>query len=122
MPGSTGHVQVAGEAAFGAREELEVVKAGYARNRAVLAETLPALGLPVMPMDGAFYCYVDVTKYTNDSMEFCKKALREASVAMTPGVDFDREEGARGLRISYAGSEADIVESMRRLRQWLAPR
>lgn len=113
--------QVAGEAAFGARAELEAIKAGYARNRAVLAEALPELGLPVMPMDGAFYAYVDVSRYTNDAMDFCRRALREAGIAMTPGLDFDREEGHRAVRISYAGSESDIRTAVARLRTWLSP-
>ncbi|MCA0421990.1 MAG: aminotransferase class I/II-fold pyridoxal phosphate-dependent enzyme [Proteobacteria bacterium] len=111
--------QVAGIAAFDATEELEVIKTGYARNRAVLGEALPALGLPVMPMDGAFYAYVDVTKYANDSMEFAKRALREAGVAMTPGLDFDRAEGSRFVRMSYAGSEADILKAVDRLTGWV---
>ncbi len=111
--------QIAGEAAFGATEELERVKSGYARNRSILLEALPALGLSLMPMDGAFYAYADVSKYSNDSMDFSRRALREAGVAITPGLDFDRQEGSRFIRISYAGSEADIVKSVARLGKWL---
>ena len=37
--------QVAAEAAFDATEELEAVMAGYARNRELLLNDLPALGL-----------------------------------------------------------------------------
>lgn len=111
--------QIAGVAAFDAREELEVIKQGYARNREILKEALPRLGLPHLPMDGAFYAYADVTRYTNDSMEFCRRALREAGVGITPGLDFDREEGNRYVRISYAGSEADIATAVERLGGWL---
>ncbi|HRJ69608.1 MAG TPA: aminotransferase class I/II-fold pyridoxal phosphate-dependent enzyme [Beijerinckiaceae bacterium] len=111
--------QIAGQAALGARAELEAIKASYARNRGLLAEALPKLGLPVLPMDGAFYAYVDVSRYSNDSMDFSRRALREAGVALTPGVDFDREEGHRAVRISYAGSEADIATAVARLETWL---
>lgn len=114
--------QIAGIAAFEARDDLEVIKADYARNRAILGEALDALHLPVMPMDGAFYAYADVTKYSNDSMDFCRRALREAGVAMTPGLDFDRQEGSRSVRLSYAGSESDILKAVSRLKNWLGGR
>jgi aspartate/methionine/tyrosine aminotransferase len=110
--------QVAALAAFDATEELEEIKASYARNRARLMEALPALGLTVLPMDGAFYAYCDAARVTNDSMDFCRRMLREAGVAATPGADFDRARGARFLRFSFAGSEADIEEGIKRLRGW----
>lgn len=111
--------QVAAIAAFDATEELEAIKAGYAHNRAALMEALPALGLNPLPMDGAFYAYCDIGRFSNDSMQFSKKALHEAGLAITPGLDFDRQEGHRYVRLSYAGSESDIVEGIRRLKAWL---
>ncbi len=113
--------QVAAISAFEAGEELEAIKAGYARNRAVLMEALPALGLKPLPMDGAFYAYCDIGRFSNDSMAFSKKALHEAGLAITPGLDFDRSEGHRFVRLSYAGSEADIIEGVARLKRWLGP-
>ncbi|HEX5868391.1 MAG TPA: aminotransferase class I/II-fold pyridoxal phosphate-dependent enzyme [Beijerinckiaceae bacterium] len=112
--------QVAAQAAFDAAEELEAVKAGYARNRAMLLEELPRLGLGEMhPVDGAFYIYADVARFTNDSVAFCKRLLEEAGIAATPGLDFDALEGAHHLRLSFAGSEADCREALRRLKGWL---
>jgi aspartate/methionine/tyrosine aminotransferase len=111
--------QIAAAAAFEAIPGLEEVKAGYARNRARLMEALPGLGLSPLPMDGAFYAYCDIGRFSNDSMTFSKKALHEAGIAITPGLDFDRGEGHRFVRISYAGSEADIAEGVKRLKDWL---
>lgn len=111
--------QVAATAAFDATEELEAIKAGYGRNRAILREALPAIGLKPLPMDGAFYAYCDIGRFSNDSMAFSKKALHEAGLAITPGLDFDRSEGNRFVRLSYAGSEADIIEGVKRLKGWL---
>jgi aspartate/methionine/tyrosine aminotransferase len=45
--------------------------------------------------------------------------LEEAGVAATPGVDFDPIEGAHYLRFSFAGSEEDCREAVRRLAGWL---
>jgi aspartate/methionine/tyrosine aminotransferase len=112
--------QVAALAAFEATEELEAVKASYARNRAMLIEELPRLGITEMhPVDGAFYVYADVARFTNDAVAFSKRMLEEAGVAATPGADFDAEEGAHYLRFSFAGSEEDCREAVRRLRGWL---
>jgi aspartate/methionine/tyrosine aminotransferase len=111
--------QVAATAAFEAYEELEAIKAGYAKNRAILREALPAIGLAPLPMDGAFYAYCDISRFSNDSMAFSKKALHEAGIAITPGLDFDRSEGNRFVRLSYAGSEADVIEGVKRLKGWL---
>jgi aspartate/methionine/tyrosine aminotransferase len=112
--------QIGATAAFQAQDELEQIKAGYARNRAILLEALPRLGLPPLPMDGAFYAYCAIARYSNDSMEFSRKALREAGLAITPGLDFDRLNGQGFVRLSYAGSEADIVKAVQRLEAWLA--
>ena len=112
--------QVAAEAAFDARDELEATRASYARNRACLMEHLPRIGLGNFhPVDGAFYVYIDIGHLTNDSSDFCKRMLHEAGVAATPGLDFDRDRGAHTMRLSFAGSEADIVEGVARLTRWL---
>jgi aspartate/methionine/tyrosine aminotransferase len=52
-------------------------------------------------------------------MEFAKRMLSEIDVAATPGLDFDPLEGHRSLRMSYAGSEAEIVEAVERMAGWL---
>lgn len=111
--------QIAGLAAFDATDELEAIKDGYERNRAMLAAELPGMGFSLLPMDGAFYAYADVSRFTNDSLDFCRRLLREAHVAITPGVDFDREEGNRFVRISYAGSAQDIARALDRIGEWV---
>jgi aspartate/methionine/tyrosine aminotransferase len=112
--------QVAALAAFDAIDELEDVKAGYARNRALLLEELPRVGLTEMhPVDGAFYIYADIARFTNDSIAFCKRMLDETGIASTPGLDFDPIEGAHYLRLSFAGSENDCRETVARLATWL---
>ena len=45
--------------------------------------------------------------------------LREAGVAAAPGPDFDHTRGNRYTRLSFAGTEADIVEGIDRLARWL---
>jgi aspartate/methionine/tyrosine aminotransferase len=112
--------QIAALRAFDAGAELEEIKAGYARSRALLLERLPQIGLAdFAPPDGAFYVYADVSRFTGDSLAFCKRMLEEAGVATTPGVDFDRDRGARSVRFSYAGPESEIRLGLDRLAEWL---
>ncbi|AMS42233.1 aminotransferase class I/II-fold pyridoxal phosphate-dependent enzyme [Aminobacter sp. NyZ550] len=112
--------QVAAIEAFNVTDELEVIKARYAWNRELLAKRLPELGFSfAAPMDGAFYAFCDVSRLTNDSMEFASRMLAEAHVAATPGRDFDPLAGHRFMRFSYAGSHDDMIESMDRLERWL---
>ena len=112
--------QVAACAAFDATEELDRVKEGYRQNARLLAERLPAIGFTIAsPMDGAFYAYVDASRFTNDSMEFCHNMLSEIDVAATPGRDFDPVDGHKTIRFSYAGSYADMEEALDRIAVWL---
>ena len=111
--------QIAAEAAFEGRSELETIKHGYEDNRKILIEGLPKAGLAkFLPVDGAFYLYADVSEFSNDSLDFAKRLLEEAHVAATPGVDFDRTRGNRFLRFSYCGPEADMVAAAERLKGW----
>jgi aspartate/methionine/tyrosine aminotransferase len=112
--------QRAAVAAFDATEELETIKAGYARNRAALLSRLPPIGFDEMlPVDGAFYVYASVARFTNDALDFASRMLNEAGVAATPGPDFDHARGHRYMRFSFAGTEADIAEGIERLAHWL---
>jgi len=117
---SAPHVcQVAAEAAFDCAAELDGNVARYRRARDHLLRALPEAGFPdIAAADGAFYIYADVGARTNDSTAFCARMLAEVGVAATPGVDFDRTRGARTVRFSYCGPEADMVEAAGRLRHF----
>jgi len=112
--------QVAAEAAFDGRKEMEAVKRGYVENRRILIESLTKAGLDrFLPADGAFYLYADVSRFSDDSLAFAKKMLEEAHVAATPGVDFDPVRGKHFVRFCYAGSAADMHEAVERIARWL---
>jgi aspartate/methionine/tyrosine aminotransferase len=112
--------QVAAEAAFDGRDEMEAIKRGYLENRRILIDGLPKAGLTkFLPADGAFYLYADVSDFTSDSFEFAKRMLEEAHVAATPGVDFDPFHGKNFIRFCYARSEGDMREAVARIARWL---
>src|SRR5947209_10345447 len=112
--------QVAAEAAFDGREEMEKVKRGYEENRRILIAGLPQAGLRTfLPADGAFYLYADVSEFTSDSFHFAKQMLEQAHVAATPGIDFDPINGRRYIRFCYARSADDMREAVARISRWL---
>ena len=116
-------MQAGAIAAFDDYAALDAEAARYRENRDILTSCLPQDFLGDMaPSDGAFYLYVDISKLgmtTPDSIAMAEAMLNETHVAVTPGVDFDTVEGHRHLRLSYAGSTADMKEASRRINDWL---
>ena len=116
-------MQAGAIAAFDDYAALDAEAARYRENRDILTSRLPQDFLGDMaPSDGAFYLYVDISKLgmtTPDSIAMAEAMLNETHVAVTPGVDFDTVEGHRHLRLSYAGSTADMKEASRRINDWL---
>jgi aspartate/methionine/tyrosine aminotransferase len=113
--------QIAAEAAFDGRAEMEEVKHGYEENRRILLDGLPKAGFAnILPVDGAFYLYADVSPFRDDSFEFAKRMLEETHVAATPGVDFDPFKGKNFIRFCYAGSATEMHEAVERITGWLA--
>ncbi len=112
--------QVAAEAAFEGGAEMDAVKHGYEENRRILVEGLPKAGLDqFLPVDGAFYLYANIARFSDDSLDFAKRLLNETGVAATPGIDFDPVDGRHFLRFCYAGSAADMHEAVKRIGGWL---
>lgn len=117
--------QHAAVAAFddAARRELDGHVARYARNRELLLERLPAVGITnFAPPDGAFYLYCDVSHLTDDSQRWCDEVLAATGVALAPGLDFDPIAGHRMVRLSFCGQTAEIAEALDRLERYLQPR
>jgi aspartate/methionine/tyrosine aminotransferase len=114
--------QIAATAAFEGIDELEAVKHGYQENRDFLVAGLAQAGFDhILPVDGAFYAYAEISRFSTDSPEFARKMLEETHVAVTPGVDFDPDEGRRYVRFCYAGSAAEMQEAVARIAAWLKP-
>jgi aspartate/methionine/tyrosine aminotransferase len=113
--------QIAAEAAFDGRAEMEAVKPGYEENRRILLDGLPRAGFEkILPVDGAFYLYADASRFCDDSFDFAKRMLEETHVAITPGIDFDPLRGKHFIRFCYAGSAAEMHEAVARIENWLA--
>ena len=111
--------QKAGLTAFDCTTELDGHVETYRRNRQLLLDALPALGLgTIAPPDGAFYIYADIGHLTNDGLAFCQKLLRDTGVATAPGIDFDPVDGHRFMRFSFAVSTDRVKDAITRMIPW----
>lgn len=103
-------------AALGPRGESE--RAAYLdrfrRRRSVMARELSAIpGVSFRVPEGAFYFFVDVSRY-GKSLELSRRILSEQNVVTIPGVAFGNE-GEGYLRLSFAATENAIVEGVQRI-------
>ena len=106
-----------------AQDELQKHVELYQHNRDKLFTCLQNNGVTnIAPADGAFYLYADLHSLSPslESETFCAQLLKEAKVAATPGMDFDKERGARFVRFSYARASDEIDRAVDRLNGFLA--
>lgn len=92
----------------------------FKQRRDYLLPELERLGLnvPVKP-DGAFYIYLDISRYSRDSDDFAQRLLHGPGIATVPGRDFGPAHAATSLRLSYATRLDRLEEAIARLEAWL---
>nr|MCR4819371.1 aminotransferase class I/II-fold pyridoxal phosphate-dependent enzyme [Fretibacterium sp.] len=79
-------------------------------------ERLYRMGLETQTPEGAFYVFPSIVKYGLNSTEFCTRLLREAHVAVTPGLCFGADNH---IRISYCCGDEDLTKGMDRLERFV---
>ncbi len=108
-------------AAFDCTQELDKNIHRYRVNRDFLLSQLPNIGVDqIAPADGAFYLYANVAKFTNNSVDFSRRLLRDTGVAIAPGVDFDQDTGHLSIRLSFSGETETIVRGVSRFGDWVS--
>ena len=113
--------QYAALAAFGedSYREAEARVLEFSRARAALLEALPRLGWgECAPADGAFYLYADLGDKLGsfgNSSEYCAALLEAEGVAIVPGTDFDKVDGGRRVRLSFAAGLGPVAEAIERI-------
>jgi aspartate aminotransferase len=87
-------------------------------RRSLLSDGLSRItGLELLPPEGAFYAFPDVSSYGLDSMTLCNRLLDEVGLAVVPGVAFGDD---RCIRLSCAASPATISDGLERLGRFLS--
>ncbi|MDK2982774.1 MAG: hypothetical protein PWP49_1119 [Thermococcaceae archaeon] len=67
---------------------------------------------------GAFYLFLNVSRYTNDSYKFSKQLLMKKGVATAPGISFG-ENGEGYVRISFSPPKDVLSKGIERLIEFL---
>jgi aspartate aminotransferase len=100
----------------GSRACVQEMAAEFSRRRARLSDGLMAIqGLKLLPPEGAFYAFPDVSAWGLDSMTLCGRLLDEVGLAVVPGAAFGDD---RCIRLSCAASPATIDDGLERLRRF----
>lgn len=103
------------------RDILETRRATLKQRRQVLLDGLAKLGLaPDLPPQGAFYLWLDISRYSRDSQAFCERLLVEENVAITPGIDFAVIGGEHHVRIAFTNDVARLEEAVARIARFVA--
>ncbi|MCH5335956.1 MAG: pyridoxal phosphate-dependent aminotransferase [Campylobacter sp.] len=97
--------------------DIENMRKAFEKRRNIGLEMLNKIpNINVYKPEGAFYFFVNISKIEKDSMKFCQKLLEIQKVAVVPGVGFGMEGY---FRISYATSEENIKEGLKRITEFI---
>ena len=113
-------IQQAGiEAIRGDQSQVKQMMAEYKKRRDILVAGLNEIDkIQCLNPGGAFYVFPNIKATGLTSAEFTKRLLEEAKVGVCSGRDFG-EAGEGYIRLCYATSEDEIVEGVRRIKQFV---
>lgn len=99
------------------RQSVEPMRSVYRKRRALVLARLEAVGLDMTEPLGAFYVFPSIEKFGLPSAEFCRRMIREAGLAATPGDCF----GADGyIRLTYCYGDEALQTGLDRLEQFIS--
>jgi aminotransferase len=105
----------------GPQDPRDAMIAAFARRREIVVSGLNEIpGITCVEPRGAFYAFPRV-EGGGDMHAFVDQLLEETGVALVPGDEFGAA-GANHVRLSYAASEEDLREGLRRIRDWVGRR
>jgi len=107
--------------------EVEYMRIAFHKRRDLMLQMLSEIpGIRTNTPDGAFYIFPDVSHYfgksdgektISNSSDFCMYILNDAHVALVAGEAFG---SPNCVRISYAASEENLNEAVKRMKKSLA--
>ena len=97
-------------------EYLQSVKEEFKKRRDFLYENLKDI-FEISEPQGAFYLWCDISKYSNNSLDFAQKLLYKAKVAVTPGVDFGNFPNH--IRIAYTKNIYELEKAVIRIKKFI---
>ena len=113
-------IQRAGiEAIRGSQSAVNNMMKEYKTRRDILVNGLNELpGVECVKPGGAFYVFPNISKTGMEDFTFAKRMLEKANVALLPGSNFGNN-GENFVRLCYATSQENIIEGLRRMKEYL---
>lgn len=92
----------------------------YQKRRDFVQAAMDEMGLSMATPSGAFYAFVKIpASYGKDDVKFAYDLAEQGKVGGVPGSAFGA--GGEGyIRFSYAASDEDLTEAMKRMKHFLA--
>ncbi len=92
----------------------------YQKRRDFVEAAIKDMGLDMATPSGAFYAFVKIPEaFGTDDVRFAETLAKEAKVGGVPGSAFGA--GGEGyIRFSYAASDENLHEAMKRLKNYVA--
>jgi aspartate aminotransferase len=98
----------------GPQDFVVAMRERYRRRRDLALSVARETAIPHVVPHGAFYLWLPLGVGIGDTMDFCRRLVSDAKVAVAPGETFG-SNGAGAVRISLAASEETIEEGMMRI-------
>ncbi len=96
--------------------QMQAMLKEYDRRRKFVVNELNKIGLPTITPQGAFYVFPNISPTGLSSVEFSNRLLEERFVSTVPGEGLG---DGRCVRISYATSFDNLVESLGRIKEFV---
>lgn len=96
-------------------DDVQTFRTAFQRRRKLIVDGLRAIsGVSCVMPHGAFYAFPNVTSFGMSSDDFANRLLDEFGVAAVSGTSFG-DAGEGYIRLSYATSEENIEEALKRI-------
>ena len=99
-------------------DDILMMKEEYLKRKNYIMSRLKEMNIPCYNPKGAFYCFLNISKFGYTSEQFALRLMKEAKVIIIPGTAFG-ERGEGFLRLSYAYSLDELKEALNRIEKFL---
>ena len=105
---------------FECLDDLDLVVDNYLENRGIVFDSLKKIEkIKFSKPNGAFYFYLNISKIHSCSNSFVSKLLKETGIAITPGLDFDKKNGLKTIRIAFSAKKQKVNKAMKIFEKWI---
>ncbi|WP_258237401.1 pyridoxal phosphate-dependent aminotransferase [Arcobacter sp. AHV-9/2010] len=100
-----------------ADKDIEMMRVEFEKRKDYAVKAINSIkNLSCYDPDGAFYLFINIKQFSNDSMKFCSDLLESKGVALVPGLAFGMEGY---VRLSFATSMKALEDGINRIKEFV---